>query len=154
MIEYKSPIMVRFQGTNSGGILGERMHCIPLGDGTFQVDNSPFHAFGVSLGDKITATEDSDGLIFDSIISRGGHSTYRVRLPSGASHQHFLEHWAAMEELGCSYEGSSLDNRRLYAIDIPPGVDVASIYRLLEDGEANGAWEFEEAHFAGNPPDQ
>jgi len=146
----RKSVMVRFPPKDPNAGFTERMHCIPLGNGIYQVENSPFHAFNISFGDKIDVIGESNDLTFKSVVSRGGHSTYRVRLPIGQNHDYFLEHWTELEALGCSYEGSSLDQRYLYAIDIPPAVDVAHVYRLLEDGESSGNWEFEEAHYAGD----
>ena len=86
-------------------------------------------------------------LIFLRIVSRGGHSTYRIRLPIGSDHNFFLEQWLALEKLGCTYEGSSASTKRLYALDIPPNANVAAVYLVLEKGEQEGIWEFEEAHY-------
>jgi hypothetical protein len=36
-------------------------------------------------------------------------------------------------------------------LDIPPGKDVAAIYELLDTGEQDGIWAFEEVHYAGQP---
>ena len=129
----------------------ETMHAEPLADGTFRLDNVPFHARGISYADEFTVVPEDGRLFFADIARRGGHSTYRVKLPEGKPHTHFLERWAPLEALGCTYEGSTLGARRLYAIDIPPGADVHAIYALLEEGEKEGHWGFEEGHYAGNP---
>lgn len=128
----------------------ENMHAEPLPDGTFRLDNVPFHVRGISYDDEFTVMPEDGRLFFSIVARRGGHSTYRVRLPKGSSHSHFLERWASLETLGCTYEGSSLDGQRLYAIDVPPGADVHAIYALLEEGEDAGHWGFEEGHYAGN----
>lgn len=41
---------------------------------------------------------------------------------------------------------------RLYAIDISPGVDIARVYKIMEELENQGVWEFEEGHYF-NPKD-
>jgi hypothetical protein len=128
----------------------ETMHAKPLPDGTFRLDNVPFHVRGISYGDEFTVVPEDGHLFFSNIARRGGHSTYRVRLPKGSPHSHFLERWAPLEALGCTYEGSSLGSQRLYAIDVPPGADVHAIYALLEEGEAEGRWGFEEGHYNSN----
>jgi hypothetical protein len=130
-----------------GGI--ENMHADPLPDNTFRLENSPFYFYGISLGDRFQATAEDGRLFFSRVIERGGHCTYRIKLPSGKAHNHFLEFWQPLEALGCSYESSGANERRLYAIDIPPGADVNAIYRLLEDGEEAGNWVFEEGYCAG-----
>jgi|SRR5579859_3562828 len=122
------------------------MHCKPLGQGTYVLDNSPFYAYDVSLEDTIAASMQDGCLVFERVVRRGGHSTYRVRLPEGESHDAFLKHWSPQEHLGCTYEGTGVHPRRLYAIDVPPGVSVRNVYDLLEQGEHEGWWEFEEGH--------
>jgi hypothetical protein len=98
----------------------ENMHAQPPSDGTFRLDNVPFHVRGISYDDIFTVVPNDGRLFFSSVARRGGHSTYRVRLPAGKPHSHFLDRWAPLEALGCTYEGSSLGGRRLYAIDVPP----------------------------------
>ncbi|HYD37531.1 MAG TPA: DUF4265 domain-containing protein [Allosphingosinicella sp.] len=127
----------------------ENMHADPLPDGTFRLDNSPFHSYGISLGDRFEVVKEEGRLFFSKVAARGGHSTYRVKLPRGKSHSEFLRHWEPLKALGCTFEGSGVDERRLYSIDIPPGADVHAVYALLEEGEAAGLWDFEEGHYAG-----
>jgi hypothetical protein len=133
----------------------EIMHAKERGDGLFTLDNSPFYAFNISCGDVFSAVDlASRGLVFAKIVERGGHSTYRVRLRAGEGHQFFLQRWPAMAALGCSYEGSGLADRRLYSIDIPVVAAVPDVYALLERGEEEEVWEFEEAHYFRPEGDQ
>lgn len=140
-------IIVAFSASDGGEAIVERMHAIPRSDGCYVLDNSPFYTFGISYRDVFLASQKDGGLVFSGIKSRGGHSTYRVRLPVGRDHEFFLGHWSELEKLGCTYEGSSANPERLYSIDIPPGVDVFEVYRLLEEGELQGTWVFEEGHY-------
>lgn len=55
--------------------------------------------------------------------------------------------WSELEVLGCTYEGSNVGERLLYAVDVPPHAAVAEVYRLLEQGESEGDWEFEEGFY-------
>jgi hypothetical protein len=125
----------------------ENMHAKGLVNGNFILDNIPFHAIGISRGDEFSATVESGRFVFEKVVRRGGHSTYRVRLPVGGTHEDFMKWWPRLEQFGCEYEGSDLDRKRLYAIDLPPGADAHALYRILEDGEESGQWEFEEAHY-------
>jgi hypothetical protein len=132
----------------------ERMHAVAQ-NGLYVLDNSPFYAFGISFGDVFSAMQKDGDLAFSDVISRGGHSTYRIKLPVGREHAYFLEHWGELEQLGCTFEGSSANAERLYAIDVPPGVDVFKVYQVLEAKEQQGIWSFEEGHYfdlqAGSP---
>ena len=130
----------------------ENMHAIVLNNDEYMIDNSPFYVYGISFGDTVSVVNDKVGkLIFDSVLERGGHSTYRVKLPINKDHRYFLEMWPKLEKLGCTFEGTSADKCRLYAIDVPPGADVNRIYNILQDAEDNGFWEFEEGHYC--PPE-
>lgn len=138
---------VAFPLENSSDAVVENMHVLHVSGDTYIVDNSPFYVYGISFGDKIVASKSHGKLLFSRILERGGHSTYRIKLPSGRNHAYFLRYWPALAQLGCSYEGSSANPRRLYAIDLPPEVDVAAVYAILEGHEQAGIWEFEEAHY-------
>jgi uncharacterized protein DUF4265 len=139
--------IVAFPFENEGGVAHENLHVIRSGLNRLVVDNSPFYVYGISFGDVVTAVPDGARLLFDRVIERGGHSTYRIKLPAGTDHRYFLTYWPALEALGCSYEGSSAGVRRLYAIDVPPEADIHEVYRMLEEGENEGRWEFEEGHY-------
>ncbi|HEY8253744.1 MAG TPA: DUF4265 domain-containing protein, partial [Rhizomicrobium sp.] len=101
---------------------------------------------GISHRDVIAARPGEGMLVFDRVVKRGGHSTYRVKLNHGAAHENFLKHWPELALLGCTFEGMS-GYRRLYAIDVPEVSTVARVYAYLEKLEVAGVWEFEEAHY-------
>lgn len=128
----------------------ENMHATALPDGSFRLENIPFHVYGISFGDEFRAKVADDRLFFDEITRRGGHSTYRLKLPAEVTHEQFLKLWQPFAKKGCSFEGSSAEQWPLYAIDIPPGVDVQAIYQQFTEGENQGLWEFEEGHYAGS----
>lgn len=125
----------------------ENMHAKALPDGNFVLDNIPFQAYGISCGDEFSVTIEEGRFVFKEVVRRGGSSTYRIRLPQGQTHDDFLKWWPSLDALGCSFEGSGLDEQRLYAIDVPKGADVHAAYDILEQGEEQGQWEFEEAHY-------
>lgn len=128
----------------------ERMYAKSLGEGRYVLDNSPFYAFDVSYCDEFYATDVNGEIIFSRVISRGGHSTYRIRIPPDKDHSYFLAHWKDLERQGCSYEGSTANNQRLYAVDIPPGANVRKVYDLMQKYENEGIWEFEEGHYCAS----
>lgn len=126
------------------GHASERLWAEDLGGNRYRLRNSPFYAYGVSFHDVVLAEFDRDGhLIFGSVLLSGGHSTYRLVLNVSAEESAFKEHWQPMEAIGCSLEGA---DRKLLSIDIPPEVDIKKAYALLEAGENDGIWGFEEGH--------
>jgi len=127
----------------------ERLWATPTESGAFVLNNSPFYADGVSYLDTVSAHWDGYQLVFAEVIQRGGHSTYRIRLPPEKSHGYFLELWAPFDKLECTYEGSS-GTQRLYAVDVPRPSLVQPVYDLLQALEDAEVIEFDEGHYC--PP--
>jgi hypothetical protein len=123
----------------------------PLADKAIvEVNNIPFFSRALSLGDKIVIAFRNNEVVFDSVVERGGHSTYRIffKDPSGDERQALLK----FNELGCDWESTSFRGGKLFALDIPPHVNIYDIYEMLESGEKNGLWTFEEG-FVGHALD-
>jgi hypothetical protein len=97
-----------------------------LPGGLLELDNSPFHAYGLSCGDKVSVAVVDGVLEFQGVVHKSGHRTVRVRFPVGASHAGFVAIWPALEALPCTFEGSQID-RPLHAIDVPPQVDLEAV---------------------------
>jgi len=140
-------VLVSFLIDQNGENFYERLHALPLGDDLYCLDNSPFYAFGVSLGDVVCAPCEDGAPTYTRTAIRRGHSTYRVRLPVGRGHDAFMARWSDFQDLGCTFEGSGANPTRLYSIDVPPSSDVRAVYALLEAGEAGKYWVFEEGNY-------
>jgi hypothetical protein len=144
----KAPrVLVAFPIDRDVGGEFENMHAVPLGGATFILDNSPFYVYGISYCDTFEAVQHDDRLTFSKVITRGGHSTYRIKLPAGADHNYFLMHWQGLEKLGCTYEGSSRGAAKLYSVDMAPAVDVPAAYAYMDQKEREGIWFFEEGYY-------
>jgi hypothetical protein len=115
----------------------------------FRLMNSPFHARGVSYLDVVRATplEDRDIFHFE-VVERGGHSTYMLIMK--AAELRVSAYWNSLEKLGCSYEGANIhwegERRPLYAVDVPPSADIHEVYELLERGENDKVWIYQEGY--------
>ena len=111
--------------------------------------NTAFFAKGVSLWDVVAVTPNDNALEFKSIIVRGGHSTYRILVPKAKpiSEDEFQRRWEPLRSLGCSYQSGGF-GFKLYAVEVPPNTDMQEVYRLLEKGEKEGVWDFEEGNCA------
>ena len=132
------------------GYESEGIWCEPLKDGLYRVRNIPFYAYNISLDDIVSANiKEGDGRLFvDAINKPSGNHVYRCmvkRDESGNSQIHF-DKINAME---CFYETAIHGNFELFAIDVPRDADVNAVYDILEEGEADGSWDFEEANYAG-----
>lgn len=84
----------------------ESVWALPVGEGLFQIDNIPFFATEIALGD--------------------------VR--------------RILEERGCTSEGSHIPG--LISVDVPPSVSLAELRAMLDEGEAQERWGYEEACLA------
>jgi hypothetical protein len=113
----------------------------------FRLRNVPFYAFGVSVEDVVFA-KPSEGIFeFESVSIRGGHSTYRIIAKETARPDALRQKWQQLERLGCTYEQGA---GRLMAVDVPPRAEIYEVYSVLEEGEREGIWDFEEGH-CGHP---
>ncbi len=113
-----------------------------LKENSFQVRNIPFYAKGISLDDVIETDEVDGSKYFKGILKKSGHSTYRIFLADKVTERQFESFWEPLEKIGCSYEKGF---NRFYSIDVPNDTDIYKAFSLLEDGEKNSVWEFEEA---------
>jgi hypothetical protein len=55
-----------------------------------------------------------------------------------------------LEMLGCTYESGYIGQGTIYSIDVPDATDICRVYSILEDGQKNSIWIFEEGH-VGHP---
>jgi hypothetical protein len=131
------------------GYATETLWATQTGVDRFRLENSPFFANGVSYEDEVKVRISGGELIFEAVAKRGGHSTYRVLMDRTVANGNVQRYWEPLQNLGCTYE-SREGKTRLWAIDVPPEADIHSVYRLLEKGESDGVWSFEEAH-CGHP---
>jgi len=113
----------------------------------FRLRNVPFYAFGVSVEDVVVAQPIGHIFEFESVSHRGGHSTYRIITKKTARPEDFQQKWQRLEHLGCTYEQGP---GQLMAVDVPPRANIYEVYSLLEEGERDGIWDFEEGH-CGHP---
>jgi hypothetical protein len=62
----------------------------------------------------------------------------------------FEEYWSALQALRCSYEGGdiklSIGHRKLYSVDVPPSADINRIIAILELGQHDGVWMYQEGY--------
>jgi Domain of unknown function (DUF4265) len=117
----------------------------PLGEKAIvEVDNIPFYSRSISYRDKIAIAFVNNAVVFDSIVERGGHSTYRIffETPNGNE----ISALRPLGQLGCIWERAKVNGGELFALDIPPEVDIYHVYRVLEEGQKHGLWRFEEGH--------
>jgi hypothetical protein len=138
-------IVLRLPSESWHGHATETIWAEDLGKGQFRVRSVPFFANGLSAED-IVRVQDEDGFpVVVGVDIHSGHSTYRLFLRDGLDIDDiaFLQHWKKLERLGCSFERAT---QRLFGVDVPPQAEISAVYRLFEEGEVAGVWDFEEGH--------
>lgn len=115
----------------------------PAEDDTFVLRNVPTFANGISYGDTVR-TRTEDGVpVFESVVRRGGHSTYRIYAKSDRSNPDVVSVLQALEKLHCDLEPAT---DKIVNVDVLPEADIYAVYRVLENAEREGILEFEEGH--------
>jgi hypothetical protein len=118
---------------DAGSVNVETLWAFALGGARYRLDNIPFYAYSVSIGDVVLAPIDpGDGRpAFASVLEKSGNRTVRVLFDvpaeSGNATDELLRSLVAM---GCEYEGAS---QRYVAINIPPVVELAAVRDFLVD---------------------
>lgn len=121
----------------------------PVGDDRFVVRNVPTFIYKISYGDIVRANRIGDALVFQSIVQRGGHSTYRAYVKSDRRNLQVVNVLQTLESMHCDIEPAT---DKIIGIDVLPEADINAVYRVLEEAENSEIIEFEEAH-CGHKPD-
>ncbi len=126
-----------------GTVEVESMGAVPEADG-YRLDNIPFFARSVALGDLVAAEVEADGALrYTGLIAASGHSTIRVLVGDPAALQGVRD---ALLAMGCDSERWKTC---LIDVDIPPAVAYATVQAYLEGGVRDGVFEYEEGCLAG-----
>jgi len=119
----------------------------------FILDNSPFYFRGASYCDVVTATPTKNAapgwFDFKDVIERGGHSTYMILVSPEAPRRTALCN--ELKAIGCTYERADLTFKStgmqfLYSVDVPPSTNLDEAFEILERGENEGVWMFQEGY--------
>lgn len=129
------------------GRASETMWVEALRADRYRLRNSPFFFKGVSFLDIVRGQQIDGELVYVSTVLASGHSTYRLILLDKESGAQFEGYWEPLGAIGCTYE-SAKPELNLLSVDIPPATDIHQAYKLLQKGEADHVWSFEEGYCA------
>jgi len=121
----------------------ENLWADAAGAGLYRINNIPFFAKGIALGDIVSAEFEAGQLLFKQVIKPSGHSTLRLFIQDKAEVPALME---LLVQKGCSCEGSHIPG--LISVDVPPSVLLGEVRRLLEEGAEQEKWAYEEACIA------
>jgi hypothetical protein len=122
----------------------EGLWALSMSADVVQLENSPWFVRGVANGDWIRIRRDEHGVLWaEERVKWSGYCTIRVipfrSGPLEGSRQRVLEEFVP---LGVTGEG--VQQYGLVALDVPPDADLAAVKGLLERGQRDGWWEYEE----------
>ena len=136
-------VIFKITGDDPSDQWTETMWAESVGNDEYILQNSPFHAYGVSYLDKVKTENEFEGFpLFKEIVEKSGNSTVRIMVFNETSHPLFEQFWKPLEELGCTHENA---NSKLISVNVPPEADMTEVSRLLEGGVKLNFWDFEEA---------
>lgn len=101
-----------------------------------EIRNTPFYVKGIAFGDivRVRADHERRELVFEQFVSEAGHSTVRIIIKDDDARA-ALD--AMLRSFECSWEIDSTGY--LWAIDVPPHVDYASmraaLLRVADEGK-------------------
>jgi hypothetical protein len=113
-------------------------------DSIYALRNVPFYAMGLSYDDRVKVEDSGGTLTMLGVVSRGGHSTYRIFAKGGHENPHVQALLKKLNELHCDIE---VGTKNLIAVDVLPQADIRQVYAVLEEAEHAGIIDFQEGHF-------
>ncbi|MFY0254332.1 DUF4265 domain-containing protein [Chitinophaga sp. 30R24] len=129
------------QALEEGGTEVESLWCSHVGD-YYVIDNIPFIARRIALGDTIKAEYDSDedAYYFDDFVAVSGNSTIRLFF----TEEKYIEQARLdLNAFGCENELFYL--RKIVAVNIPKECNYKPVKDYLDKGEADEKWVYEES---------
>jgi Domain of unknown function (DUF4265) len=122
---------VKVRMTDLEGVHTETVWAVTVSPGRFRVDNVPWFAYGVSVGDIVEGAQYADGMYdFTRVTEASGNRTIRMILPDGESSDSARGKaiLAEVRAIGCSFEGA---NGRYFGVTIPPGVGLPEVADVM-----------------------
>lgn len=121
---------------------GEALWAKDLGNDLYEVDNIPFHAYGINYRDVVRAKADSPEQkprVIEVVEARG-HRTLRFFFDKSVVSDQQRFYLARLEQHGISFERAG---ERLIAVDVPPDVSYQDVCDHLAQLEAAGVLAYE-----------
>lgn len=121
---------------------GESLWARPLGNDLYEIDNIPFYAYGLNVGDVVLAVPASGSMTPSVIrmVRRSDHRTLRTIFATTTSELDRLRFMKSILPLGVEYERAT---DTLFAVDVPPGADYQALCNVLSDAESDGILSYE-----------
>jgi Domain of unknown function (DUF4265) len=131
-------------------VSAERLWAVDLGDDLYRLDNAPWFAPDLAVGDilRAVAPDLESHRIFLGVVEKSEHLTIRLicfRIgPLAGDLQAVVDIFVP---LGVYAEGVA--SYGVVALDVPAEAQLRPIYTRLAEGLADGSWEWEEGRING-----
>jgi len=109
------------------------------GTDRFVIDNIPFFATQATLGDVVGVASREGQVWYESTLEHSGNSLIRVLCHKGTDPAEVRQ---SLEHLGCATEWAAAYS--LVAVSVPPNVRLAAVQDVLQRGEVEEKWGYEE----------
>jgi Domain of unknown function (DUF4265) len=93
----------------------------------------------LSYGDVVKVRLEDDVSVFEDVVRRGGHSTYRIYANSDRRNPDVMKVIQTLEKMHCDMENAT---DKIVGVDVLPEADIYAVYKVLEDAERTGILEF------------
>ncbi len=144
----KQKVLFELEESDHHDFAAETIWAEVLGEDQYRLLNIPLYVYGASFGDVVVAyetDEESTFPIVEEVVERSGHSTYRVFVFEGAvDNSAFDRFWEPIEAEGCAFEGQT--GNKMLGVDVPPKANIDIVFQLLQKGENEEVWGFEEGN--------
>jgi hypothetical protein len=141
-------VKIVFDSPEGGRVSAETLWASTLSDDRFRVCNIPVWVNDIALDDVIIARRDEnngDRLHFVNVAERSGNLTCRVFILDGVNLESD-EVVKARQQIKDLTDGAEHYSPRYAAYNVAPNSDRAALRKLLQQGEEQGWWAYEEAN--------
>lgn len=113
----------------------ESLNGMQISDGKFRVENTPFFAEGIAIGDVIQANRRSGlkGFWFDSVIEESKNISISIIFIEENLEERVYQ---KMKEFGCFCEYGEFGALRMLAVCVYASVDYAQVSNFLDELES------------------
>ena len=154
-MDSKNLTKIRIDLPNHWATGGESLWALPVGADTYEVRNTPFHAYDLNFLDLVEARSADPKLkpVVVRVVKRSGHRTLRVHFSASTPEPDRVGRLESLSVLKVSFEGK---NDTFFAIDVAPDGDYAAVCDQLAAWEKQGVLEYEtcEARIEGSFDDR
>jgi uncharacterized protein DUF4265 len=133
-----SSVKLHIDLPNHWAVGGEALWARSLGGDLYEIDNIPFHAYGINYRDVVRATADAPDLKPEvrEVTRASGHQTLRIFFQDLPAPERLTFLSALGERFGTDFEGK---DDRYFAVDVPLQSNYAAIRDHLDTCMAK-AW--------------